>query len=154
MLEFKCKQALVNFKVLGILTLNFGLHSRSSGISGSSSRSSSSLAARRTARLQRCLGRVLPPASSILRHTQSSIHGCSTTSPPGTSPLKICPPHEEHCLFLLLQLPSQQVWQGSSERSNFRHKTFFSPYTGLKLSLLFLLLTCNVCFMYFFAQGQ
>lgn len=31
---------------------------------------------------------------------------------------------------------------------------FFSPYTGLKLSPLFLLLTCDVCFMYFFAQGQ
>lgn len=65
--------------------------SRSSGPSGPSR--SRSHPTWRPAGLQRCLGGVLPPAGRLLRHSQPSTDGCSTTSPSGTPLLRICPPH-------------------------------------------------------------
>lgn len=113
-------------------------YSRSSGPSGHSS-GSSSFPAWRPARLQRCLGGVLPSAGRLLRHSQPSDDGCSTTSPSGTSPIRICPPHPLNTqIFGALTPPLlTQVLQGSSHCSSFTNLT--KPISSLHRFLSFLI---------------
>lgn len=95
-------------------------HFRSSGASGHSGSGGGCHSAWRPAGLQRRLGGVLSPAGSVLRHGQPSGDGCSTTSPSGTPPIRIRPPHPLHTqFFAAVTAFLRQGLQGSSDCSNF-----------------------------------
>lgn len=79
------------------------LRSRPSSPSGSPRRS---VTAWRPARLQRCLGRVLPTTGRLLRHNKHSVHGCSAASPPGKPVTWLGRPHSRVCDGFVLWPPS------------------------------------------------
>lgn len=87
------------------------------------------------ARLQRCLGGVLPPAGGLLWHGQPPVHGCSASSPSGTPPIRTCPQHALKCGSFALPLTSLDPsgltgFQRRCQQPHF-NQTRFSPTQAL-----------------------